>query len=309
MQIISLVAIGISIASVGIMVANNWGFGSGLDARMAGQASAIESLREQLNSSRQEEIAQARTISAMREAIQSMDNRLVSLRNQANLLNDSIANIEDSGRVVITQPRPTANATFAAVTISDGNGNAWTSHYIKEDRYYKADTGSGCNVPGEDCYVRISKTSSPHGPAIAVDTIGSREWGYWATAYSQEFVAPPDGKVVVSGWFLKNDTLGAGGLSYNVLDGKPAGPYNIGFGYSILAVLALSEDPDQVIQEDVVLKNNDTKGSWIYRQADFSLDPGQAFRIGIGRPNDWARDYGVYGAWSDVVVNAAPKQG
>lgn len=311
---ISLVAIAISMISL-ILVFNSDN-NLQTDLRQltnseVNQSDQVALLKSQLGQSQQVIEEQVNNMTQMRSTMYSMNNtikseddKIMNLTNQISSLNNRVTSLENNHQVVLPPPPIPNEPKYLPETITDSNGNSWTSHYIKESLYYSGDDGLGCNVPQADCYVHISKINTQYGSGAEVDTINSTDSAYWEIAYSQEFTASPGGKVTVSGWFLKNDTLNITGMSQNILDGTP-GPTGIGFGYSILGVLLLSEDPDNVIKEQVVLKNNDTKGIWIYKQTTFTLDPGQTFRIGIGRPNDWASDYNLYASWSDVVINTS----
>jgi uncharacterized coiled-coil protein SlyX len=226
-QIIALVAIGISVVSIGLIVANNSSFQStlfNLDTRIIEQSQSIKSINEQLNSSQQATSAQSQTIQSLssqlnsnqqtvseqKQAIDQINENVTLLTNEIRSLEDKVASLEQGTNQQSIQPPPqtSQSTTFVPVALQDNTGTYWTSWFIKESLYYPTLYSTSCDAPSVDCYVHMSNISTPNGTGIEADTIGSTVYGYWFLGYSEEYVVPDNGTVTISGNFFKNDTFG-----------------------------------------------------------------------------------------------------
>ncbi len=183
------------------------------------------------------------------------------------------------------------SSTFTPVALQDEGGKLWTSWFIKESLYYPTLWGISCNQLHEDCYVHMSNISTPDGSTgIEADSIGSGVYGYWFLGYSDEFVAPSNGTITVSGNFLKNDTF-----THPAQEGR-----------SHIFVFILDKDPNVILRQKEIVKSSDSASTWYHRQVSFKLEPGKVFRVGIGTENNWDTDYHVYIAWNKVNFTGQP---
>lgn len=342
-QIIALVAIGISIVSIGLIVANNSSFQStllNLNTRIVEQSQTIKSLDEQLNSSQQATTGQSptvqslndqiissqQTISEQRQNIDQLNNNVTLLTNEIKSLEDKVSSLEQVVNQKLTTPLPqtSQNTTFVPIALQDNNGNYWTSWFIKESLYYPTLYSTSCDALHVDCYVHMTNISTPKGTGIEADSIGSTVYGYWFLGYSGEYVVPDNGTVTVSGNFFKNDTFaqsgiyqmhpsGPGGSAYptttnSALSTQPM--YNsIPEGRSHIFVFILDRDPNIILQQKEAVTSSDNVTTWYNRTVTFHLPPGQVFRVGIGAENNWEVDWNVYVAWNDVTISATPAWG
>lgn len=314
--VLSLVAIGISIASLGIVVAGNSSLQSylfNLDSRMAGQIQLAKSLNEQVNATQRDVMQLGQNESRMAESMSS-------LRNEVSLLQGRVASLEQKSGVQVPPPEQAATTKFTPLALQDDTGNYWTSWFVKESLYYPTLYSTSCDAPSVDCYVHFANISTPNGTGIEADTIGSTVYGYWFLGYSQEYVVPENGTITISGNFLKNDTfLQTYGLvppqhsypatlgSYPVAPSmRLGGPTQVPEGRSHIFVFILDRNPDVILAQKEAVTSSDNIDTWYHRSVSFQLTPGQVVRIGIGSENNWDYDYHVYIAWHGVLVAARP---
>lgn len=336
LQIIALVAIGISIVSIVMIIENNSIFQSilfNLNIRIIEQSQMIKSLDEQLKSSQQATTVQSQrvqslsdqisssqqTISAQGQNIDQLNNNVTLLTNEIKSLEEKVTSLEQVGNQR-SMPSSTQNTAFVPVALQDNNGNYWTSWFIKESLYYPTLYSTSCNALHVDCYVHMDNISTPNGTGIEADTIGSSVYGYWFLGYSAEYVVPDNGTVIVSGNFFKNDTFSQPGnyQAYSSVSGEPAYPpgnrtssthptnMSVPEGRSHIFVFILDRDPNIILQQKEAVTSSDNVATWYSRAVMFHLPPGQIFRVGIGAGNNWANDWNVYVAWNDVRISATP---
>lgn len=221
--------------------------------------------------------------------ISDIQANIISMNNNTQSLNKRIINLEEKINTSISiVPN---QSKFETITLSDENNKNWTSHYIKEN-LYDVNIKSSCNSPPPDCYAHLSKLNTLVGAAIEIDTIGSSDYGYYFIGYSDEYVAPTDGVVKVSGKFLKKDDLILTDLGKN----------------SILSVFVLGENPDLVINKTTLLDYNYTNGIWFSKEVEFKLKPGKIFRVGFGGTDSWIQDEKMYDSWAGVSISSEPKK-
>src|SRR5437879_2587276 len=305
-KIVSIAAIVISIVSIGLLVAINSILQSNIE-RLGNdvheQSKVSKSLESELNSTHLLLESQRAKIEEMGSNITMIreddTSSLLELHNEITNLqanNTSINNSTESlvKKVISLEEKINASAAlvpnqlkFEPITLFDENNTNWTSHYIKE-KLYDARINSWCNSLSPNCYVHLSKLDSLVGTAIAIDTIGSSDSGYYFMGYSDKYVVPADGLIKVSGKFLKKDNLILAGLGKN----------------STLCVFILGENPDIIINKTILLDNNDTNDVWYSREIEFKLTPGEIFRVGFGGYDSWVHDYKQYDSWAGVSVRA-----
>ena len=225
----------------------------------------------------------------LQNKISDIQANMISVNNNTESLNKRVVNLEEK---INTSTSIAPNQfKFETITLSDENNKNWTSHYIKEN-LYDATIKSVCNSPSPDCYAHLSKLNTLVGAAIEIDTIGSSDLGYYFMGYSDEYVAPADGVVKVSGKFLKKDDLILTGLGKN----------------STFNVFILGENPDLVINKTALLDYNDTNDVWFSKEVKFKLDPGKIFRVGFGGTDSWLQDEKLYDSWANVSISAEVKK-
>jgi hypothetical protein len=308
-KIVSIVAIAISIVSMGLLVGINSILQSNiqkLENDLHEQLKISKSLDSDLNSThllldtqraKMEELGS--NITMIRESdrsgflelqneITNIQANITSMNNNTELLVKKVVSLEE--KINASAALVPNQFTFKPITLSDENNKNWTSHYIKE-KLYDARFNSWCNSPFPNCYVHLSKLDSLVGTAIAIDTIGSSDSGYYFMGYSDEYVVPTDGLVKVSGKFLKKDNLILADLGKN----------------STFNVFILGENPDLIINKTTLLEGNDTNGVWFSREIDFKLNPGESFRVGFGGTDSWIQDIKQYDSWAGVSVRAEAK--
>ncbi|HET6458031.1 MAG TPA: hypothetical protein VFG24_04025 [Nitrosopumilaceae archaeon] len=225
----------------------------------------------------------------LQNKISDIQANIISTNNNTESLNKRVGNLEEkinaSTSIVPNQFQ------FETITLSDENNKNWTSNYIKEN-LYDVKIKSICNSPTSHCFAHLSKLNTLVGTAIAIDTIGSSDSGYYFMGYSDEYVTPADGVVKVSGKFLKKDDLILTDLGKN----------------STLSMFILGENPDLVINKTTLLDYNHTNGVWFSKEVEFKLDPGKIFRIGFGGTDSWIQDEKMYDSWAGVSINAEAKR-
>jgi hypothetical protein len=246
----------------------------------------IEQLESNVTMIRDIEIS---SLLELQNKISDIQANLTSVNNNTESLNKRVVNLEEkintSVSIVPNQLK------FETITLSDENNKNWTSHYIKEN-LYDANIKSVCNSPSPYCYAHLSKLNTLVGTAISIDTIGSSDLGYYFMGYSDEYVAPVDGVVKVSGKFLKKDDLILTDLGKN----------------STFSVFILGENPDLVINKTTLLDYNYTNGVWFSKEVEFKINPGKIFRIGFGGTNSWIQDEKMYDSWAGVFISAEAKK-
>ena len=225
----------------------------------------------------------------LQSKISDMQANITSANNNIESLNKRVDSLEEKFN---TSTSIVPNKfQFETITLSDENNKNWTSNYIKEN-LYDAKIKSVCNSPPPHCFAHLSKLNTLVGTAIAIDTIGSSDSGYYFMGYSDEYVTPADGVVKVSGKFLKKDNLILTDLGKN----------------STLSVFILGENPDLVINKTTLLDYNYTNGIWFSKEVEFKLDPGKIFRIGFGGTDSWIQDEKMYDSWAGVSISAEAKR-
>jgi hypothetical protein len=246
----------------------------------------IEQLESNVTMIREIEIS---SILELQNKISDIQANMISVNNNTESLNKRVVNLEEkintSTSIVPNQFK------FETITLSDENNKNWTSHYIKEN-LYDATIKSICNSPPPHCYSHLSKLNTLVGTAIEIDTIGSSDSGYYFMGYSDEYVAPADGVVKVSGKFLKKDDLILTDFGKN----------------STFSVFILGENPDLVITKTTLLDYNYTNGVWFSKEVEFKLNPGKIFRIGFGGTNSWLHDEKMYDSWASISISAEAKK-
>lgn len=243
------------------------------------QSKTIKNLTSQLNSSQQLIEEQNNTIIQLQDNMESISSKMKSLVDRISSLEQRSDQHVPPIPVVVTQFRP--------ITTLDENGNHWTSQYIKEEKYYPTLVGIGCNNEGMSCYVNMSKTLSYNKTAIEVDTVDSSGYSYWFFGYSDVHIVPQSGNITVLGKFLKNDLFSP----------EMASPR------SFLSVFLLSDDAEKILDERMVLSYDDKNETWYDGKVTFNLKPGETFRIGIGRTNNWGDDWKPLAAWSGIQIS------
>ena len=246
----------------------------------------IEQLESNVTIIREIEIS---SLLELQNKISDIQANMISVNNNTESLNKRVVNLEEkintSVSIVPNQFK------FETITLSDENNKNWTSHYIKEN-LYDANIKSVCNSPPPHCYAHLSKLNTLVGTAIEIDTIGSSDSGYYFMGYSDEYVAPADGVIKVSGKFLKKDDLILTDLGKN----------------STLSVFILGENPDLVINKTTLLGYNYTNGVWFSKEVEFKINPGKIFRVGFGGTNSWLQDEKMYDSWAGVSISAEAKK-
>ena len=221
----------------------------------------------------------------LQNKISDIQANMISMNNNIESLNKRVVNLEEkinsSTSIVPNQFQ------FETITLSDENNKSWTSNYIKEN-LYDAKIKSVCNSPPPHCYAHLSKLNTFVGSAMAIDTIGSSDSGYYFMGYSDEYIAPTNGLVKISGKFLKKDDLILTDLGKN----------------STLSVFILGENPDLVINKTTLLDYSYTNGVWVSKEILFKLDPGKIFRVGFGGTDSWIQDEKMYDSWAGVSISA-----
>ncbi|MGI0091817.1 MAG: hypothetical protein ACREBS_08915 [Nitrososphaerales archaeon] len=96
-----------------------------------------------------------------------------------------------------------------------------------------------------------------------------------------------DGKVTVSGYFMKNDTF----YQYGLQQGRS----NLNF--------YLIKPNGNIIATATVMTYTYTNGVWYYISYTFTgLTPGEMVKVAFGRVNAWSTDYQLEAAGSDIVA-------
>ena len=225
----------------------------------------------------------------LQNKISDIQANMISMNNNTESLNKKVVNLEEkinsSTSIVPNQFQ------FETITLSDENNKSWTSNYIKEN-LYDAKIKSVCNSPPPHCYSHLSKLNTFVGAAIAIDTIGSSDSGYYFMGYSDEYITSADGLVKISGKFLKKDDLILTDLGKN----------------STLSVFILGENPDLVINKTTLLDYSYTNGVWVSKEIVFKLDPGKIFRVGFGGTDSWIQDEKMYDSWAGVSISAKARR-
>ncbi|MBI3639646.1 MAG: hypothetical protein HY223_04955 [Thaumarchaeota archaeon] len=310
LKIVSIIAIAISIVSIGWLLEINSNLQSkieklgddlhqqseiskSLDSELKStnllldnQRAKIEQLESNVTMIREIEIS---GLLELQNKISDIQANMISMNNSTESLNKKVVNLEEK---INTSTSIVPNQfQFETITLSDENNKNWTSNYIKEN-LYDAMIKSVCNSPPPHCYAHLSKLNTLVGAAMAIDTIGSSDSGYYFMGYSDEYIAPADGVVKISGKFLKKDDLILTDLGKN----------------STLNVFILGENPDLVINKTTLLDHNYTNGAWFSKEVAFKLDPGKIFRVGFGGTDSWIQDEKMYDSWAGVSISAEAKR-
>ena len=225
----------------------------------------------------------------LQNKISDIQANMISLNNSTESLSKKVVNLEE--KINASTAIAPNQFQFETITLSDENNKNWTSNYIKEN-LYDTTIKSVCNSPSPHCYAHLSKLNTLVGTAIAIDTIGSSDSGYYFMGYSDEYIAPADGVIKVSGKFLKKDNLILTDLRKN----------------STLSVFILGENPDLVINKTTLLDSNYTNDAWFSKEIKFKLNPGTIFRVGFGGTDSWIQDEKMYDSWAGVFISAETKR-
>src|SRR5437660_676114 len=225
----------------------------------------------------------------LQNKISDIQANMISMNNNIESLNKRVVNLEENINA-FTSIVPN-QFQFETITLSDENNKSWTSNYIKEN-LYDAKIKSVCNSPPPHCYAHLSKLNTFVGSAMAIDTIGSSDSGYYFMGYSDEYIAPTNGLVKISGKFLKKDDLILTDLGKN----------------STLSMFILGENPDLVINKTTLLDYSYTNGVWVSKEIVFKLDPGKIFRVGFGGTDSWIQDEKMYDSWAGVSISAKARR-
>lgn len=140
-------------------------------------------------------------------------------------------------------------------------------------------------------YIRFQSIVTPYGPGWSVDTSSSSDYPYsfmgWAAG--QTWRVPSDGKLTVSGIFLKFDLLAT---------------RSDGTDRSYVRVYILSSDGKTVLAAANVVYQADQIDVWYNREVTISgLTPGRDVSIGIGRDDSWIDDHRLFAKWTGVHVS------
>ena len=305
-KVVSIVAIGISIISIGWLFGVNTNLQSSIqkmEDELRQQSEVSKSLDSDLKSTHlllDDERAKVEQLQSnltmtreddrldlleLQNEITNIKTIMTDMNNNTESLVKKVINLEE--KINASTSLVPDQAKFERTTLSDENNRNWTSHYVKEN-LYDARVISVCTSPSSECYVHLSRLNTIVGPSIAVDTIGSSDSGYYFIGYSDEYIVPEDGVVRVSGKFLKKNDLVLTDLRKN----------------STLSVFILGENPDIIINKTTLLDYNYTNGVWFSKKIEFKLDPGRIFRVGFGGTDSWTQDQRLYDAWADVSISA-----
>ena len=140
-------------------------------------------------------------------------------------------------------------------------------------------------------YVNISQISTPYGDGMSVNTVGypgAFELYYdFFAYYGETFIVPPNGGILVSGYFSYNDVTPH-------LDRK------------YLAVYLLREDLSGYLVNATQVLNyaqGNEPGVWYYRSLVISgLTPGERCRIAFGRGDLCDMDRRLEASWAAVEI-------
>ena len=292
-QVIALVAIAISL--VGLVLAFVTPITLQSDIRnlsndFVEQSQTIKSLSSELNITKQLASEQKVTIDNLLSAqndsevkINSLQTDAINMQNEISQLESRIATLEQ--RMSIPPPLPSPK--FQAKTLTDANGIAWTSGYIR------VIPNPVCDYVIPEGYINMNEISTPYGKGISVDTSNSDDYCYYFFAHTNKYVAPSDGIIKISGKFLKNDDFYLSGLQS---------------GRSNLDIYLMPETATSILNDTMVLTDTDTNGIWYDKEITFKLKPGEIFIIGIGRSDMWSTDYHLTASWSSFSINAKTYQ-
>lgn len=192
--------------------------------------------------------------------------------------------------------------------------NGWGSFYVghaawtdsttnpASDYWWAMPTSVGYTIgkttPAGNC-VGDNPRTGPYGPYWLVSTTGCGQYGYDFYALNQfahiDVVAvPKNGTIAVSGYFMKNDTLGSlsctsGGASRSYLD---------------LYVIENSTG-NEIGTPLMVISCTQNSGQWYYVSVSIGgLPSGDYVRVAFGRRNSWSADYSLQAFGSEIVVQA-----
>lgn len=140
-------------------------------------------------------------------------------------------------------------------------------------------------------YVNISQISTPYGDGMSVNTIGypgAFESGYdFFAYYSETFVVPPEGRIIVSGYFRYNDNTPHIDRKYLAL--YLLNPDLSGYIAAMTRILDYAEGHES--------------GVWYYRNLFIpSLTPGMKYRIAFGRGDLCNMERMLEADWAAVEV-------
>lgn len=148
-------------------------------------------------------------------------------------------------------------------------------------------------------FVSSGLVTGTYGPGYYVTTQGANhDYGYQFFGYNtfldaDNMTVPADGRVYVTGYFLKNDLFYSQGLQC----------YSGGGSRSELDLFVIAASSGKVLASEQALTCTQNNNQWYSIQYVFSgLTPGQAIKIGFGRPNNWSYDWQLYAAGSQILA-------
>lgn len=292
-QIIALVAIVISL--VGLVLAFVTPITLQSDIRnlnndLFEQSQTIKSLSSELNTTKQLASDEKTTIDNLLSAqndsaikINNLQTNTTNMQSEISQLENRVATLEQKINIGPQPPTP----KFQEKTLTDSNGIAWTSGYIR------VIPNPVCDYVIPEGHIDMNEISTPYGNGISLDTSNSYDYCYYFFAHTNKYVAPSDGIVKISGKFLKNDDFYLSGLQS---------------GRSDLDVYLMSETSASILNDTKVLTETDTNAIWYDKEVTFKLKPGDVFMVGIGRVDMWSTDYHLTASWYGFSINAQPYQ-
>ncbi|MBI2936843.1 MAG: hypothetical protein HYY22_01420 [Thaumarchaeota archaeon] len=142
-------------------------------------------------------------------------------------------------------------------------------------------------------YARLQRIDTSFGDGWSVDTQGSPDYIYYFMGWTSETIwtVPSDGKITVSGAFLKSDTFDVSSLEH------PEWPR------SFMQVYVLNSDGTRILGSAYAVNLDDQTNVWYRRTVTITgLTPGEIISIGIGRRDEWISDWALYAKWANIHV-------
>jgi len=280
-MIIALVAIGISLMSVGLLFAVELNLQSNqkqLSVDIATQSQKLDSINSELEEIKEELKQVNEDLKEQKTKFDELNSSFTSNMTQINEELDKINQRITQLHYPHVVPRPPLES-FEPKTIADEDNQKWTTHFIPDET-------AVCNSRFIDgCYLNISEIDTSYGKGIEVDSIGSSDYWYHFMALSDKLTSNSN-TVTVSGKFLMND---------DIADAQRE-------NRSRMTVYVISADGSEIIQKQNVFTWDDNDNQWYERNVTFSLSDVEEFQIGIGRRDAWVADWNLYAAWTDVKI-------
>lgn len=146
-------------------------------------------------------------------------------------------------------------------------------------------------------FVSSGFVSGTDGPGYYATSQGANgDYNYVFYAYNtfldaDNMTVPADGAVTVTGYFMKNDNFYSSGLQCNGQSSR-----------SELDLYVL-DTSGTVLASYQALTCTQNNNQWYYISHRFSgLFPGEAVKVGFGRPNNWSYDWNLYSAGAQILV-------